>query len=370
VRERIDGPFRRRAGELAALAGNDAVSCEWGGNFDWSVTQDEWAASARSDRRCSVFQTPEWGRVVLRAGLARSVRVVGARFAGGGSLLLPMAEVWRGRTSGLSAYESMPVSVYGGPIISGRVNQDEAERAVTGMCLDARLNARSVLITGSPRAAIRLREPFVERTIRAHVLEIEGGEEQVTARYSKNFNRDLKIAANAGVTVRHGNSVEDLLAYHALYEHSLGRWGADATSRHSKELFLALDELPVDGLRVWLGEIAGKPVAGIVMLYHGATAIYWHGAFDGAHARQMPSKAVLDAALRDAGRRGYRCVDMLSSGGHAGVERFKESMGARPQIFHEYDWHAGGWRRISGALQGGVALVLHAGRTTRADRAS
>jgi hypothetical protein len=264
----------------------------------------------------------------------------------------------------------MPVSVYGGPIISGRVIQDEAERAATEMCLDARLNACSVLITGSPRAAIRLREPFAERTICAHVVEIEGSEDQVTARYSKSFNRDLKIAANAGVTVRHGKSAEDLLAYYALYEHSLGRWGAEATSRHSKEMFLALDELPADRFRVWLGEIAGTTVAGIVMLYHGATAIYWHGAFDGAYARQMPSKAVLDTALRDAGRRGYRCVDMLSSGGHAGVERFKESMGARPQAFHEYDWHAGRWRRVSGALHRGAARIMNAGRAAGSDHAS
>ena len=100
--------------------------------------------------------------------------------------------------------------------------------------------------------------------------------------------------------------------------------------------------MPVDTFRVWLGEVEGLAVAGVVMFYKGDTVYYWHGAFHSDYSRLMPSKAVLDAAVNDAAQRGYQRVDMLSSGGHKGVIQLKESMGAMPQPFTINEWAASG----------------------------
>ena len=330
-------------------------------SIDWDVTRDEWATCAHADARCSVFQTPEWGDLILRANLALTVRVIGARFSARDKLLLPIAEIWRGRRSRLGAYESMPISAYGGPIIQGQLDKESISRAVAAICLESRLQAQAIVITGNPRLAFHLGAPFVVHALDGQVLDLAGGPEALCEGYSKGFSRDLGIAIKARVAVRHSNSLDDVLAYYALYADSLARWGAEATSRHSKEVFIALNGMPADSYRVWLGEIGQTPVAGVVMLYKGSTAYYWHGAFDGAYARQMPSKAVLHAAAIDAAQRGYERLDMLSSGGHAGVAKFKESMGARTQPLYEYAWRAGGWRKLSHALRGNVARVLASG---------
>ena len=58
----------------------------------------------------------------------------------------------------------------------------------------------------------------------------------------------------------------------------------------------------------------------------------------------MPSRKLWDCAFERYGAAGMEAVDMLSSGGHEGVTRFKESLGASPVTF-QAGWRAGVVRR-------------------------
>ena len=310
--------------------------------IDWCVDRQEWLNRAQADNDCTVFQTPFWADVVLGAKDAEAVRVAAARFRNGSTMLLPLAQTWRSRRSGLTSLVSMAASVYGGPIVDGPLSAAEISGALSTICRHHRLGAQFVTLIGSPRRSVHLAQPFKSNTLTAHVLPLDSCQGHPEKGYSESFRRDLKIARKAGVTVRGSNTLDDLMAYYSLYDDSLKRWGDAATSRHSQSLFVALARMPVDTFRVWLGEVEGLAVAGVVMFYKGDTVYYWHGAFHSDYSRLMPSKAVLDAAVNDAAQRGYQRVDMLSSGGHKGVIQLKESMGAMPQPFTINEWAASG----------------------------
>jgi hypothetical protein len=251
----------------------------------------------------------------------------------------------------------MPLATYGGPLVSGALTDDEISDAVYALCRSSQLAAQSVTLTGNPKRRMRLRG-FNARTLYAHVLDIPCDASLIADGYNANFKRGLKTALKSGVRVRASHSTQDLLAYYSLYEQSLERWGDDATSRHSKELFVALADCPAAFFTLWLGEIGGQAIAGAVSLYLGATAYYWHGAFDDRFAKQMPSKAVMHAMVTDAAERGCTRVDLLSSGGHSGVAMFKESMGARKYPFDEHCWNADTLRKLAVSLRHGVLRAV------------
>ena len=315
-------------------------------DVDWRVDRQEWISRAQADSDCTIFQTPFWADVVLGAEDAEAVRVVAARFRSGSIVLLPLAQTWRSRRSGLASFVSMAVSVYGGPIVNGPLSAVEISSALSIICRHHQLGAQSVTLIGSPNRNVHLEHPFNASTLTAHVLLLDSCQGHPEKGFSESFRRDLKIARKAGVTVRGSTTLDDLMTYYSLYDDSLKRWGNAATSRHSKSLFVALARMPADAFRVWLGEVDGVAVAGVVMFYKGDTAYYWHGAFHSDYSRIMPSKAVLDAAVTDAAQRGYQRVDMLSSGGHKGVIQLKESMGAMPQKFTINEWATSGLDRI------------------------
>lgn len=339
-------------------------------DIDWYVETGEWAACSAADERCTIFQTPDWAEVIKRADAADQFRVIGVRFDGGGKLLLPLAQRWRSRFSRLSAYESMPVWAYGGPIVVGAPSQELISGAISAIVNSPRLGASTVTITTSPQTTGRfeLNGGFSVRSLRAHVLAIDANPNAAQQRYSKNFRRDVRIAMRSGIAIRREHSIAALGAYYSLYSGALSRWGADATSSHPRELVLALHALPSETMSVWLADRDGVSIGGLIMLYKGATAYYWHGAFDDRYSQCMPLKALLDAAICDAAERRFERFDMMSSGGHQGVIRLKESTGAVPQEFCEFHWTARGSRKWISSMWAGASSLASLGGLAHGSR--
>ena len=120
-------------------------------DVDWCVDRQEWLSRAQADSDCTVFQTPFWADVVSEAKDAEAVRVAAARFRNGSTVLLPLAQTWHSRKSGLASFVSMAASVYGGPIVDGPLSAAEISSALSTICRHHRLGAQSVTLIGSPR---------------------------------------------------------------------------------------------------------------------------------------------------------------------------------------------------------------------------
>ncbi len=180
---------------------------------------------------------------------------------------------------------------------------------------------------------------------------LHDGIDVVVRRWTKGHRSAVQKAVRAGVAVRRAESIEDWRKYHALYRHSVQRWGESATSDHPLELFEALGGLKSSNIVLWLATYEKEVVAGAICLYAGKQVSYWHGAALDSYFHLRPVNLLLHAAIADACARGKTWFDLGLSGGHDGVRAFKKSFGAVP-LPCTYVVAATRWRRLVGAMVG------------------
>jgi hypothetical protein len=182
----------------------------------------------------------------------------------------------------------------------------------------------------------------------AHVLDLEGGFQQVWAKRFKAETRTaVRKAEKAGVEVESGTSPQLVKTYYELFERSLIRWGA----QQHEPIFLArwrghrrdpykryqLMAEKLGGLcRFWVASYHGQPAAGILVLY-GQNAHYTRGAMDRDVANPTRANDLIQRlAIEEACRLGCRYYHMGETGGSASLARYKLSFGARPYSYAEY----------------------------------
>jgi predicted N-acyltransferase len=208
-----------------------------------------------------------------------------------------------------------------------------------------RLRAGYAEIYGNPYIDLPLPPGFSSREVTTHIVKLGANVADLRARYSTLQRRGLKSCEKAGVTVRVAKSQDDWVAYFRCYQDSLARWADTATSRYPWELFDRLRQEPIERVTLWLAEARGNILAGAIVFLLGKNVYYWHGATGADAGKIMPSRKLWDHAFERYCEAGLEAVDMLSSGGHEGVGRFKESLGALPVTFRADSWRAGIVRR-------------------------
>jgi lipid II:glycine glycyltransferase (peptidoglycan interpeptide bridge formation enzyme) len=170
------------------------------------------------------------------------------------------------------------------------------------------------------------------------LIDLRPGLPAVRSQYSKTQRQGIRTAERAGVTVRTASSIDDWRTYYALYHESMARWGNSATSNHPWALFESLHRRQDESLQLWLAEIGGEACAGAVVLYTNSIGCYFHGASSERYAKQMASKLLQDRIMEELCSRGLTTYDLLSSGNHEGVAKFKASLGSKLVEFAYFDW--------------------------------
>jgi lipid II:glycine glycyltransferase (peptidoglycan interpeptide bridge formation enzyme) len=158
-------------------------------------------------------------------------------------------------------------------------------------------------------------------------LNLGVGLDAIRRRLSKGHRSAISKAQRSGVTVRRAETMKDWRRYFELYQLSLGRWGARATSRYDWRLFEMLEALSPN-VQLWLADLDGSSVAGAVLARGGEHVGYWHGAAAESAFPARPVHLLLWTVIEQAVQTGALWFDFLPSGGHLGVEAFKRSFGA------------------------------------------
>lgn len=328
------------------------------------ITRPEWGALAWRSRAATIFQTPEWCDVVMAAFPGYSVEAVGVRTEEGQLIVvLPLVCTWRSALSrvGGGGYESIPPFCYGGPVFERRPENRDLSEAVRLACAHRGMGAREIIIHGHPHFPLRLENPFRQEKRQSHILHLGRPYEQINAGYNEATRRWLRKARAAGMQVRVAKGTEEWRRYYETYLESRSRWGKDATSQHTWEFIEAVSGLNVDVAKLWIALHQGRICAGAIVLYKYPVLYYWHGAFSQEFAQLSPSKWLHDRIIDDANARGFHTYDMLGSGGHDGVVKFKEALGARRVEFSSYYWQCSALRRLELASHrafGGAARLL------------
>jgi lipid II:glycine glycyltransferase (peptidoglycan interpeptide bridge formation enzyme) len=140
------------------------------------------------------------------------------------------------------------------------------------------------------------------------LLDLGRSEDDLLAAMKQKTRYNVRLAGRRGVTVRLG-SMADLLTLYQLYEETSRRdkfiirppaYYADAWGSF----------LEVGLAHLFLAEVEGAPVAGLVLYTFGPTAWYMYGASSDRHRQSMPNHLLQWEAVRWAKEAGCTLYDM------------------------------------------------------------
>ncbi|MGQ9681564.1 MAG: lipid II:glycine glycyltransferase FemX [Anaerolineae bacterium] len=175
---------------------------------------------------------------------------------------------------------------------------------------------------------------------RTMMVDLEPDEDQILARMKNKWRYNVRLAARKDISVRQGGPA-DLPAFHRLMLETGRR---DGFGVHAQAYYQAALELfrPGEQVALLIAEYRGEPLAALMALACGETAIYMFGASSDRERQRMPNHLLQWEAMRWAKARGCRRYDLWGipdvdpdspSAGLAGVERFKAGFGGEPVRF-------------------------------------
>lgn len=172
------------------------------------------------------------------------------------------------------------------------------------------------------------------------VLDITATEEELLAWMKPKTRYNIRLAERKGVRVfmTHGQEYRD--AFCDLVAVTAER---DCIAAHPRAYYEAMfRSLPEDMWGLFVAEYADEIVATNLVVFHGATATYLHGASGNRHREAMAPYLLQWEAMREARRRGCVWYDLggvktgaSQSAGWSGITRFKQgfSPAVAPRAF-------------------------------------
>lgn len=174
------------------------------------------------------------------------------------------------------------------------------------------------------------------------VSDLTPDEDALLAAMKPKWRYNIRLAQRRGVVVRAG-SAADLPVFYALYSETGRR---DGFLVRPFQYYRAIwGRFMAEGLaHLLLAEVAGQPVAGLILFRFGPTAWYFYGASADQSRELMPNHALQWAAMCWAKAAGCRRYDwwgapdvLAESDPMWGVYRFKQGFGG------EFVPHIGAW---------------------------
>jgi Acetyltransferase (GNAT) domain len=293
------------------------------------ATRAEWDAVVDASPCATFFHTREWAEIWQHysdGALVPAARMV--KFDDGVVALLPAVEKSMfdlqhvGRLSpALRTVISSCGSTFGGWISAGPLT---AEHHLALWEHTRRLN---VDLTENPYdpAMADAGLPWTEEGF-TQVLDLAPGYDAVRRSWSRGHISAVNKATRAGLGVVRASTIAQWRDYVRVYGLSMERWGTPAFV-YTGDLFERLALSESGKVRLWVVELEGRVIAGVICLYQGSTVMYWHGAFDIAHQHLRAAPLLHAEIMRQAIDEGYRWYDFNPSGGDEGVLTFKSRFG-------------------------------------------
>ena len=303
-----------------------------------------WEAVVRQDPHATVYQTVPWRDAAVKVSGATDVSRLYI-LDDGRMLVLPMLR--RKPLPGLLLDESYPAPFASGGLLASEGLRASDVRQVLedvrdGPAVRTRIKANHDVADIWGRGLV----PGVASSPRrVEVVDLDGGFNRVwERRLNSAARRAVLKAERSGLEVERDGTGRLVPAFYQLYLD----WITDrakasglpspltvalARRREPLEVFEAVAAALGEECQVWLVTYQGETVAGQVMLFHGVHAAAWRSySKKGSAGRPYGANNLLDrCALEEACERGCRYFSMGESGGVAGLQHYKQTMGATPR---------------------------------------
>ncbi|GEM_PF-1288296 len=284
------------------------------------LSMDEWRAFDAAHPAPTFFARPAWGMTLERTYPGMSAEPT-LFYLPEGEALFPFMRSGRRFVS----IEAMPLGTY---TLALSPDGGVAERG-TAAAIARLLGASSddFSCTLWPLAEAEDIDGCMRTGHQAAVIDLRGGMEAAIAGFKGVARRMAGQAVRKGVRVASEPRAAE--TYYRLLEASAKRWGLQRPHL-PRTVFDALVELGGDDVEIWIARYNDEAIAGGVMLYGSTEAFFWSAAMRGEYAALRPSNLLNVEMIKRAVERGMHWYNLGASDGLAGVERFKESLGARP----------------------------------------
>lgn len=298
---------------------------EIGGISRLDLDDPRWSALVDADRTSLPFHRSPWPSFI-----AHSYRFSGfvlALTGSDGQLVagLPVVEVRS--LSGSRRWVALPFTDACGPVVHPSFGADILGR------LEAELEQARV-DAGIARVEVRAALPGEASTSLPsgvlHRLTLGPDPDAVAQLFRPNVRQGIRAAEKAGVSVRWGESSEDLThVFYDLHLRTRRRLGVPVQGRRYFRLLWERVLAPGNGFTL-IASYEGTPVAAAVFLTGGNTIVYKYGASDERAWRLRPNNRLFAEAIRWGCTNGCLTFDFGRSDFEAeGLRRFKASWGAK-----------------------------------------
>jgi CelD/BcsL family acetyltransferase involved in cellulose biosynthesis len=301
-----------------------------------STPPPDWPELLAADVGADACHCPFWITALARHRPCAEPLWLTVREAGKvlGGLAAVRTTGWHGRL------DSGPEGTAGGPVVRDDLGPERAA-AVAAALVDAFLQRRGGPLRGCGIALNPLHEErwgqalVADRRLRrvavpAAVLDLQGGEDAVAARFRKSKRNERNRGLRRGGEVFTTDDPELLTAWHELHVQACGRWGMRPLPLPLvRELLAARPGAEGGGAFFTCVTVGGRVAGGHLNLHRGHWVTAWSGVTDPAVARtHFPSTLAVWGDVREACRRGARWLDLGASGGIASLGEFKRTLGA------------------------------------------
>ena len=296
------------------------------------ASRDLWDLAWRSCSYTSYFHSREWAEIWQEYTAGQVVPAAKlVTFSDKTRTVLPLSRckspfaLFRFKKS----YISSPAGTYG-----GWISQDP----LTSMHAQALVNYISSSLGNVTWRLNPFDQTLSECSFRnfqndeTHVISLSGGFDAVREAWNRSKNstpRKARKARDSGILIKTAQTIDDWRHYYSVYQDSLRRWGETASSVYDWTLFDIIFRRYSTHVKLWLALLGETITAGALCFYAGKHAVYWHGAALENYFALRPVNLLMYEVVRHACENHYQWLDLNPSGGHQGVKRFKESLGAQ-----------------------------------------
>jgi len=166
----------------------------------------------------------------------------------------------------------------------------------------------------------------IDRT--CHILNLNKPLEVLLKDFSETRQKHIKrIAKRNELKIFATNNEEYFKEYYQIYLNSLERW-KESSPAYSYDLISNLYK--VENLKLWVAELNGKMLSGMICFYGDNCVFDWLAAtlINEDYKKLYPAVAVQYEVIKHAINNGYNFVNMGASDNLSGVKEFKESWNA------------------------------------------
>lgn len=147
------------------------------------------------------------------------------------------------------------------------------------------------------------------------------------------MRKNIKRAIKNDIVIRTGNTIDLIRDYYGLYELSNIRWGKKKP-RRDIEFFETFVEK--DYFEIRIAYFQGQPAAGLMMLKFNDYYYGWFGGMDNQLGKTRANDFLHADLIKESIEKNFAMVNFGAASNLNGVQKFKESFGAKESQYHIY----------------------------------